>query len=151
VKAARRNRNGFSLIELLTVMVTLGILAAIAMPSLRGAVERADAARVAADMTLIRTAVFEYREDEGGLPRSAAWGRVPPDLASRVDIPFTYKDLEYQLVTNANQGRVEFRVRYSRGSALGAALQRFMNPGNDSGSVVWSVTQTRWRLLEDNQ
>lgn len=76
---------------------------------------------------------------------------MPPDLAALIDIPFTYKDLEYRLVTNANRGRVEFRVRYARGSDLGAALQTFMSPGTASGSVTWTARQTRWRLLEGNQ
>lgn len=145
-------RGGFSLIELLTAMVVIGILAAIALPNFRAAIVRADASKVASDMTVVRTAVFEYREDNsGGLPRSAGWGRVPPDLAALIDIPFTYKDLEYRLVTNANRGRVEFRVRYARGSDLGAALQTFMSPGTASGSVTWTARQTRWRLLEGNQ
>jgi prepilin-type N-terminal cleavage/methylation domain-containing protein len=147
----RSGRAGVTLIELLIVMAIVGILAGIALPSLRSAIDRADAAKVASDMTVVRTAVFEFREDDNSLPRSAGWGRVPPDLASRLDIPFTYKDVEYRLVTNARRGRVEFRVRYARGSALGAALQTFMAPGTESGSVTWTARQTRWRLLEGNQ
>lgn len=142
---------GFTIIEVLIAMTVVGILAGIAIPNFRAAITRADAARVASDMTLVRTAVFEFREGDGSLPRSARWGTVPPDLAALVDIDFSYKNAEYRLVTNQSRGRVEFRVRYPRGSELGAALQGLMQPGSGSGSVTWTARQTRWRLLENNQ
>ncbi len=133
-------------------MIVLGIVGGTAAPTLRSATYRADATKVASDMTTVRSAVFEYREDAGRLPRTAAWRTIPRDLASHFNnVQFVYKDVDYRLVTTAAQGRVDFIVRYPRGSPIGAALRRFRRPGNDSGSVTWSATQTRWRLLEQNQ
>jgi prepilin-type N-terminal cleavage/methylation domain-containing protein len=145
-------RAGFALIELLTTMIVLGILGGVALPALRAATYRADASKVATDMAAVRAAVFEYREDATRLPRTAAWRTIPRDIVPYLNnVQFVYKDLDYRMVTTAARGRVDFIVRYPRNSHIGAALRRFRRPGNDSGSVTWSATQTRWRLLEDNQ
>lgn len=147
-----RSRRGFTIIEMLIVLAILGILGGIALPSLRGAVYRADATKVVTDMTAVRQAVFDYREDSGELPRTARWGTAPPQLAPYLDgLPFTYKDLEYRLVSNVRRGRVDFIVRYPGGSFIGAALQRFRRPGTESGSVTWSRRRTVFRLLEGNR
>ena len=145
------NRGGFTLMELITTMIALGILGGIALPNLRAATYRADASKIAAEMTLVRTAMFEFREDTGNLPRTARWGVIPPDLAPYINVQFTYKDLDYRLVSNTRRGRVELRVRYPRQSPIGAALRRFRRPGKESGSVTWTTKQTRWRLLENNR
>ena len=143
------NSRGFSLIELLTVVVVLGILAGIALPTLRGATYRADAAKVVSDMEAVRFAVFEFREDNARLPGTAAWGTTPPDLAPYLDqMSFTYRDLEYKLGGNGST-KVEFRVRYPRGSPIGDALRRFRRPGNDEGSVSWTSRKTKFRILVD--
>lgn len=145
-------RGGFTIIELLTVLTLIGILAGLGVPSLRSAVDRADATRVVTDMRAVRQALFTYREDSGGLPRTARWGTVPPELRPYIDgVQFTYKELEYRLRVNNGRGRVDLLVRYPRGSRIGAALQRFRRPGRDSGSVLWNSRQTRFRLLENNQ
>ena len=144
-------RGGFTLIELVTAMIVVGIIGGIALPNLRAATYRADASKIAAEMTLVRTAIFEFREATGNLPRSARWGVIPPDLAPYLNVQFTYEDLDYRLVSNRRRGRVEFRVRYPRRSPVGAALQRFRRPGSESGSVTWTARQTRWRLLENNR
>jgi len=144
--------SGFTLIELLTTMIILGIVGGIAAPILRGATYRADASKVATDMAAVRTAVFEYREDANRLPRTAAWRTVPRELVPYLNnVLFVYENLDYRLVVTQAQGRVDFIVRYPRASPIGGALRRFRRPGNDSGSVAWSATQTRWRLLENNQ
>ena len=151
IKGRVSGRGGFTLIEVLVTMGVLGILAGIALPIFRSATYRADASKIASDMTLVRTAIFEFREDNNRLPASAGWGVVPPDLAPYFNnLQFTYKDLDYRLVTRPRRGRVEFRVRYPRRSPIGAALQTFRNPGSASGSVTWTARQTRWRLIENN-
>jgi prepilin-type N-terminal cleavage/methylation domain-containing protein len=147
-----RSRSGFSLLELLGALVVLGVLAGIAVPNFRAAVYRADATKIVTDMTAVRLAVFELREESGRLPRRARWGSIPPELVPYLDnVSFTYKDLQYRLTTNTRRGRVDFLVRYPRNSPIGNALQRFRRPGKDSGSVTWSRRRTRFRLLEGNR
>lgn len=152
MSARCRGRGGFTLLELLVTLSVMGTLAGIAVPNFRSAVYRADAAKIMADMNVVRLAVFELREESGGLPGRARWGSVPADLVPLLDnISFTYKNLEYRLTTNARRGRVDFLVRYPRDSPIGNALKRFRRAGRDSGSVTWSRTRTRFRLLEENR
>ena len=124
-------RGGFSLIELLTTMIVIGILSGIAIPYLRDAVYRADARKVMTDVSAIRFAVMEFREDNGRLPNTASWGTTPPDL-----VPYL--------------NNVDF-VRYPRRHPVGMALRAFERPGRDSGTVTWNNRRSRFRLLERNQ
>ncbi len=145
-------RAGFSLIELLTTMVVIGILAAIALPSFRESIARAEARKVMTDMAAVRVAVFQFREDEGRLPRQAAWGTVPPDLVPYLNnVDFTYKSLTYRLKSNARRGRVDFLVRYARNDPVSPALAVFARPGNDSGSATWGRRKMRFRILENDR
>jgi type II secretory pathway pseudopilin PulG len=133
-------------------MVLIGVLGGLALPSLRGAVESADATKVVTDMAVVRQAVLTYREDRSELPRTARWGTVPAELQPYLDaVDFTYKDLEYRLQVNERRGRADFGVRYPRDSRIGAALQRYRRPGREAGSVTWSARQTVFRLLEDDR
>lgn len=146
-------RAGFSLIELLTTMVVISILAGIAIPSLRDASYRADARKVMSDVNAIRVALYEYREDNNNtLPPTAPWNTVPPGLVPYLNnVDFTYKDLDYRIRTNERRGRADLLVRYPRRHAIGTALRTFERPGRDSGSVAWNARRTRFRLLERNQ
>ena len=152
--SARRKagQGGFSLIELLTVMVVIGILAAIAMPTMKDAVYRADARKVMTDVAAIRTAIYQFREDANRLPRRARWGTIPPDLEPYLNnVQFEYKGLRYRLISRNRRGRVDIIVRYNRRDPIGAALQAFARPGRDSGSITWNRRRTRFRILENNQ
>lgn len=147
-----RGRGGFTLIELVTVVVIVGILAGIALPNFRSAIYRADAAKIVADMSAVRFALFEFREDKNALPRRGRWGQAPAELEPYIGgMSFQYKDVEYRLQVNQRRGHVEFIVRYPRRSPIGAALQPYRVPGNQSGSVSWTSRRTTFRLLRNNR
>ncbi|MEZ4414950.1 MAG: prepilin-type N-terminal cleavage/methylation domain-containing protein [Gemmatimonadota bacterium] len=90
----RLGRAGFSLPELFSAMVMVGILAAIAVPRLRGPIGRADAAKVLSDFNSIRHAAYEVLEDKGRFPLSGTPGVVPAEMAGAVP-EFQYKGLTY--------------------------------------------------------
>jgi prepilin-type N-terminal cleavage/methylation domain-containing protein len=73
----RAQGGGFTLIELVTVVVIIGMLAAIALPNFRSTIYRADAAKIVTDLTAIRLAVFEFREDNSRLPGGGGWAQTP--------------------------------------------------------------------------
>lgn len=79
-KCTLKDRKGFSLIELLTVMVIISILAAIAQPLLSGVIVKARAADAISDMQLIRLAAFNYQTDQQAWPSEENGGVVPPGL-----------------------------------------------------------------------
>jgi len=62
----KRNQGGFTLIELMVVIVIIGILVAIALPNFIGAQDRAKVSSVKSNMRTFQTMVETYGVDFGG-------------------------------------------------------------------------------------
>ncbi len=60
MKMFRKNKKGFTLIELIVVVAILGILAAVAIPSFIGISDKAEKSVMLADATSIATAINAY-------------------------------------------------------------------------------------------
>ena len=134
-----RARSGFTLVEMLIVILMISTLAGIAYPNVRGAVFRASAAKIVSDARAIELAVRNYAEDKDENPPGAGWGVLPPALAPYVrdNMPFTYRGLDYRLVTQVSPPSVRLEVQYPGGDGAGLALQRFAGP-----NVTWTATRT---------
>jgi prepilin-type N-terminal cleavage/methylation domain-containing protein len=69
----KRRNHAFTLVELLIVIAIIGLLAAILMPMLSRARERARQSSCATNLSQIALAVQQYRQDEGRYPGSLAF------------------------------------------------------------------------------
>jgi len=72
IKLLNKNSKGFTLIELLIVVAIIGIIAAIAVPSLLSAIQRSKQKRSMADMRSIGTALETYQIDYNKYPATGA-------------------------------------------------------------------------------
>lgn len=153
------NRRGFTIIELLSALVLIGILASIAIPRLRGPVAKADAAKVYGDFVAVRQAAYDYMEENGRFPRSAGWGSIPRELRGEVPA-FEYKNVEYRWVGRDFRRRRRsvqgarhlgyFYVRYRNYRELGEEL-RDRQPGFAAGRIrdfYWNRNRAIYVIAE---
>lgn len=138
----RQASRGFTLFELLLIMVVISILAGIALPTMRKAIDKAEAARIMTDVRNVTLAVRSYVEEKGTLPKSAPWGTSPPQLQPYLSeaVAFTSGNITYRMVTQKAAGTTRLVVRYPNKDPIGVALKRFV--GQD---ITWTNTRlTVW-------
>ncbi|TFG44207.1 MAG: prepilin-type N-terminal cleavage/methylation domain-containing protein [Gemmatimonadales bacterium] len=90
MRHAPRARNGFTIIELLVVMVVLGILSSIAILKYIDLRQSAHAARVAADFNAIKVAVYTFYTDDYQWPAEVGAGVVPPELVPVMNTGYSF-------------------------------------------------------------
>jgi general secretion pathway protein G len=102
----RLGERGFTLIELMTIIVILGILVTLAVPSYRQSVIKAREAALARDLFVFRDLLDQYRADQGQYPPSLT------DLASSGYLrampmdPITRSTSTWQETMEATEGGV---------------------------------------------
>lgn len=68
MKRRRAAQEGFTLIEIMVVILIIGLLATLVVQSLRGSVDRAKRTKAMADISELRTALDRYYIDNGSYP-----------------------------------------------------------------------------------
>ncbi len=102
----RLGERGFTLIELMTIVVILGILVTLAVPSYQQSVIKAREAALARDLFVFRDLLDQYRADRGQYPPSLT------DLASAGYLrampmdPITRSTSTWQETMEATEGGV---------------------------------------------
>jgi general secretion pathway protein G len=89
MRSRRSNQDGFTLIEIMVVILILGLLATIVVQSLRGAADKAKRTKAQADISEFKTALDRYYLDNGFYPTTdqtlqalvtpPTSGRMPPN------------------------------------------------------------------------
>lgn len=64
----QRNQQGFTLLELMVVVVILGVLASLVIPNLMGNKDKADNQKAISDLVTLENALDMYRLDNGRYP-----------------------------------------------------------------------------------
>jgi general secretion pathway protein G len=77
-RTCRRGRTGFTLIEMLIVIVIISILALIVIPRLMGAGRKAKEAALRGDLHQLRNAIQQFEADCGDYPASLAQLQTVP-------------------------------------------------------------------------
>jgi prepilin-type N-terminal cleavage/methylation domain-containing protein len=93
----RRTRRGFSLIELMTVMALIGLLAAIGIPRYRDMKRRAFSANIVSDFNTVRVASYNYWADNNAYPPDGSTGAPPPALVPYLPQNFEFSNGNYTL------------------------------------------------------
>ncbi|HEX9885509.1 MAG TPA: prepilin-type N-terminal cleavage/methylation domain-containing protein [Longimicrobiales bacterium] len=88
---------GFTLIEMVLVVVIVGILMAIVVPNYRAIQMKARAASILGDISVIEQAVRDYQADLLSWPADAAAGAIPGGLGPFLPTGFTFAGEEFVL------------------------------------------------------
>ncbi|NLB65668.1 MAG: prepilin-type N-terminal cleavage/methylation domain-containing protein [Lentisphaerae bacterium] len=96
MRARKQAAGGFTLIEMLIVVAIIGLLAAILVPTIMGAVKKANYARAMTEITALEGALKGYFQEYGRMP-------VPPGGMGGKDV--MYSGADQAAVVNALIGR----------------------------------------------
>ncbi len=77
----RRRKEGFTLVEIMIVVAVIGVLAAIAVPSMLSAGNTARARRFAREIQNVGAAFVQYAYDHGDYPPDTTPARIPTGMA----------------------------------------------------------------------
>lgn len=88
------NRKGFTLVELMVVILIVGILAAVAIPLMQGRIDKAKWSEANATAGTIRTAVRAYSAETSITTAQGLKGKTMDDSTTQAALGFNSTDLE---------------------------------------------------------
>ncbi len=95
MRSRRNHQEGFTLIELMVVILIIGLLATIVVQSLRGATDKAKTTKAEADIAELKTALDRYYLDNGNYPTTEQGLQSLVTAPTSGPIPANYEDGGY--------------------------------------------------------
>lgn len=145
------NTTAFSLVELMVVVTTIGILALMGVPGVRQAAERTEATAAANDLRVMTESVEFYSTSQGQYPDSMTSRNMPSEIASYLPAP--WKDGTYSWFYVNNRSFVYIYVydlQFTAEQAL--RLDSIIDDGNiATGSLLVAFNGTGLVYLFDRE
>lgn len=90
-RLSARPASGFTLVEIMVVVVIIGLLAAMGLPTFRQVTLRSKATAVVNDFRAFQTPLVTYNLQNGRWPANAEIGQIPTELTAGMPNQFTLK------------------------------------------------------------
>jgi prepilin-type N-terminal cleavage/methylation domain-containing protein len=139
-RAELRRRGGFTLVELVLVVVIVSILAGLAIPNYQIVVAKARAADLLGRIDVIEHSVQSYLGDNNAWPSETAAGVVPTGLVGYLPDNFSFTGDEFQLDWENGGGLIGVGI-VTDNQAIGDALVDLAGPGR------WFVSGNRYVFI----
>jgi general secretion pathway protein G len=120
-RRSSRTRRGFTLLEMMMVVVLIGILAGVAVVSLSGVAERGRIDTTKAAMQQIKNALVTYNAQNGTFPDTLDALATPPALIEKNRLQDAWKQKYiYRFPSNGNDPERPFDLISLAGKPMGA-------------------------------
>jgi len=130
----RTNKHGFTLIELIIVLIIIGILSTIAAPMMGGMKARVICAEAVTGMAAIRTAMMQYKVEYGDWAAFYGKGLGLLNSLSASDFALYYPGLDINNLTGTYFGKENY---YVDGSNIYCHAWAGGIPGQASSAARW--------------
>ena len=141
IKSLKKKQGGFTLIELMVVIVIIGTLVAIALPNFIGAQDRAKVSSVKANMHTVQTVIETYAVD---------WGGVYAENFANLRTEATQTGREYwKEFTNPFTGKSGSGAIGAQGSYLSIVSPAVSTAAATLGSVAGTSSTDAGKVLYD--
>lgn len=143
------DRKGFTLVELVVVVLVIALLAALAQPNLQKAIIKARAAEAVSTLQVVRVAVLNYHGDHHTYPKDVGRGQIPAGLAAYMPTGFSltqkYYTVDYDNWSTKSQGFVGLTV-ITKDALIGNEMVDMLRPNawsNGSDKFTWVIEWTK--------
>jgi prepilin-type N-terminal cleavage/methylation domain-containing protein len=90
-------RGGFTLVELMVVVIIVGMLSTIAVPKFKDVRRKATATQIMGDFDVIRHATLSFYVDSSYFPEESGVGIIPPGLVKYLPTGFSFKNPQWTI------------------------------------------------------
>jgi len=132
------NKKGFTLVELLMVVIIIGILVTLAVPNYYRTIERAKGAKAKATLDLVRKAELQYRllEDEFTIVASELDAVDTAAAAAMLDVA----DWTYNITLDAANDGFDVTATRQGGTGLNGTIVI-----DEAGSITYTGELDEWK------
>ncbi|WP_113074834.1 type II secretion system protein [Petrotoga sp. 9PW.55.5.1] len=120
----KKLKEGFTLVEVLIVLGIIAVLTSIAVPSVKGIINQANATKIVTDMQNVQVAVLNYSLYNNNLSGLTIETLISDGYLSS---SFNYKENENEIISLADGGINQIKILYTGDSPSALELKKINN------------------------